>query len=46
MPEIPPPETELPQEIDTSRAHQARSYDFALGGKNNFAADHEVGRRY
>jgi hypothetical protein len=37
------PETELPQEIDTSRAHPARIYDYALGGKNNFAADREVG---
>jgi hypothetical protein len=30
-------------EIDTSRAHPARIYDYALGGKNNFAADREVG---
>jgi S-adenosyl methyltransferase len=29
--------------IDTSRAHPARVYDYALGGKNNFAADREVG---
>jgi O-methyltransferase involved in polyketide biosynthesis len=33
----------LPREIDTSRAHPARIYDYALGGKNNFAADREVG---
>jgi hypothetical protein len=30
-------------EIDTSRAHPARIYDYALGGKSNFAADREVG---
>jgi hypothetical protein len=45
VPEIPQPETELPPEIDTSRAHPARIYDFALGGKNNFAADREVGEK-
>jgi hypothetical protein len=37
------PETRLPPEIDTSRAHPARIYDYALGGKNNFAADREIG---
>jgi hypothetical protein len=33
---------ELPTEIDTSRPHPARTYDYFLGGKNNFAADREV----
>jgi SAM-dependent methyltransferase len=28
-----------PPEIDTSRAHPARVYDYLLGGKDNFAAD-------
>jgi hypothetical protein len=37
------PETELPPEVDTTRAHPARIYDYALGGKSNFAADREVG---
>jgi SAM-dependent methyltransferase len=35
MPEIPP-------EIDISRPHAARMYDFFLGGKDNFAADREA----
>jgi SAM-dependent methyltransferase len=30
-------------DIDTSVAHQARVYDYLLGGKDNFAADREVG---
>jgi hypothetical protein len=30
---------ELPPEIDTSRPHPARIYDYYLGGKNHFAAD-------
>ena len=25
--------------FDTSKAHQARIYDYALGGKDNYAAD-------
>src|SRR5947209_17937526 len=25
--------------FDTSKAHQARMYDYALGGKDNYAAD-------
>ncbi|HEY7262718.1 MAG TPA: SAM-dependent methyltransferase [Trebonia sp.] len=33
---------ELPPEIDTSRPHQARIYDYGLGGKNHFAADRAV----
>jgi trans-aconitate methyltransferase len=32
-----------PPVIDTSVAHQARVYDYWLGGKDNFAADREVG---
>jgi hypothetical protein len=35
MPEIPP-------EIDISRPHPARMYDFFLGGKDNFTADREA----
>jgi len=27
---------ELPPEIDTSRPHPARIYDYGLGGKNHF----------
>ena len=34
--------SELPPEIDTSRPHPARMYDFYLGGKNHFAADRET----
>ena len=29
----------LPPEIDTTKPHSARMYDFYLGGKDNFAAD-------
>ena len=36
---------ELPTGIDTSRPHPARTYDYFLGGKNNFAADREVADR-
>ena len=35
MPDIPP-------EIDISRPHPARMYDFFLGGKDNFTADREA----
>src|ERR1700758_5570262 len=28
--------------FDTSRAHQARMYDYFLGGKDNYAADREA----
>ena len=40
---MPMPESleEVP-EIDTSRPHPARMYDYALGGKNHFAADREA----
>jgi hypothetical protein len=34
-------ETRIP-EIDTSRPHAARIYDYYLGGKNHFAADRET----
>src|ERR1700760_1660048 len=37
--------SELPPEIDTSRPHAARIYDYFLGGKNHFAADREVAER-
>jgi hypothetical protein len=32
----------MPSEIDTSRPHSARMYDYYLGGKNHFAADREA----
>src|ERR1700728_2603027 len=35
----------LPPEIDTSRPHTARIYDYFLGGKNHFAADREVAEK-
>ena len=35
----------LPAAIDTTRPHQARIYDYWLGGKNNFAVDREAGER-
>ena len=31
-----------PLEIDVTRPHPARIYDYMLGGKDNFAADREV----
>jgi S-adenosyl methyltransferase len=33
----------LPPEINTGTAHSARVYDYWLGGKDNFAADRQVG---
>ncbi|MGH3279095.1 MAG: SAM-dependent methyltransferase [Trebonia sp.] len=36
---------ELPKEIDTSRPHPARVYDYFLGGKDNFTADREVANK-
>jgi hypothetical protein len=36
---------ELPPEINTSRPHAARIYDYFLGGKDNFAADREVAEK-
>jgi len=41
MPEF-PENPALPPEIDTSRPHAARMYDYYLGGKNHFAADRET----
>jgi hypothetical protein len=35
----------IPPEIDTSRPHPARIYDYALGGKNHFAADRKVAEK-
>src|SRR6202034_2781804 len=35
----------LPPELDTSKPHTARIYDYALGGKNHFAADREVAEK-
>jgi SAM-dependent methyltransferase len=34
--------SELPPEIDISRPHSARMYDYYLGGKDHFAADREA----
>jgi O-methyltransferase involved in polyketide biosynthesis len=37
------PEKEMtPAEIDITKAHPARTWDYYLGGKDNFAADREV----
>jgi len=33
----------LPPEVNTGVAHSARVYDYWLGGKDNFAADRELG---
>jgi hypothetical protein len=35
----------LPPEIDTSRPHSARVYDYLIGGENNFAVDREIAAR-
>ena len=45
VPEMPGSESDLPQEIDTSRPHPARIYDYGLGGKNHFAVDREVAEK-
>jgi hypothetical protein len=37
--------SELPPEIDTSKPHTARIYDYFLGGKDHFAADREVAEK-
>jgi hypothetical protein len=34
-----------PLPFDTSRAHQARVYDYLLGGKDNYAADREAAEK-
>jgi trans-aconitate methyltransferase len=36
---------EAPAGIDTSRAHQARIYDYWLGGEDNFAVDREAAQQ-
>jgi S-adenosyl methyltransferase len=33
---------DVPPQIDTTKPHTARVYDYFLGGKDNFAADREV----
>jgi S-adenosyl methyltransferase len=38
------PEAAVP-EIDTSKPHPARMYDYYLGGKNHFAADRETAEK-
>jgi hypothetical protein len=37
-----PEDLESVPEIDTSKPHPARMYDYALGGKNHFAADRQA----
>ena len=36
---------DVPAEIDTSKPHPARMYDYFLGGKNHFAADRETAKK-
>src|ERR1700761_8505957 len=36
---------DMPREIDTSRPHSARVYDYMIGGKNHFEADREAARK-
>ncbi|MEV6073268.1 SAM-dependent methyltransferase [Nocardia sp. NPDC052001] len=36
-------DTQLPTEIDTTIAHEARVYDYWLGGKENYPADRALG---
>ena len=38
----PAEDIDVPATIDNSVAHQARIYDYWLGGKDNFAADREA----
>ena len=38
-------DSEAPAEIDTTVAHQARIYDYWLGGKDNFAVDREAAQQ-
>ena len=33
----------MPPQLDTSEAHSARVWNYLLGGKDNFAADRQVG---
>ena len=37
--------SELPEGVDSERSSVARLYDWLLGGRHNFAADRELGRR-
>ena len=41
----PAEQPELPVVIDRTRPHQARVYDYWLGGKDNFAVDREAAER-
>jgi hypothetical protein len=43
--EGPDEEPDLPVVIDRTRPHQARVYDYWLGGKDNFAVDREAAER-
>ncbi len=38
-------ENAVTPEVDSSRPHMARIYDYFLGGKNHFAADREVAEK-
>jgi len=40
-----PLDIELPDGVDSERSSVARLYDWLLGGRHNFAADRELGRR-
>jgi hypothetical protein len=40
-----PPDIDPPVKIDTTVAHQARIYNYLLGGKDNFAVDREAADR-
>lgn len=40
-----PDENGVPPEIDTTKPHSARIYDYLLGGKDNFAADRDVAEK-
>lgn len=42
---IEPDSCGLPMDVDTSRPHAARIYDYFLGGKDNFAADREIAKK-
>jgi len=42
---VPRSDSGLPPEVDTSRPHPARIYDYGLGGKNHFAVDREVAEK-
>src|SRR6185437_14569903 len=41
-----PDMSDLPPEIDVSRPHPARMYDYYLGGKNHLAADREAADKW